>query len=75
MFHFCTAFGALLMYFAIIWHDQPSKPIVTERRPAEKEPAPRQAVATKNRLNIIRRALVALRKYPEMFLSPHLKSK
>jgi hypothetical protein len=75
MFHFCTAYGALLVYFALIWHDQPAKPIVGERRPAEKEPARCQTVATKNHLNIFRRTFAALRRCPEPALLLRLKSK
>ena len=61
MFHFFTAFGALLLCFALIWHDQPAKPIV-ERRARGKEPARRRTFA-------------ALRKCPKPSLLPTLKSK
>jgi hypothetical protein len=43
MFHIFTTFGALLLFFAFTWHNQPAKPIVAERRRPGKDLSHRQA--------------------------------
>jgi len=77
MFHVFTAFGAILAFFALTWHDQPAKSIVIERRPERKQPAHRQAVENKTITNptSIRRSFTVARNFPKLLYSPNLKSK
>ncbi len=77
MFHVFTAFGAILAFFALTWHDQSAKPVVIERRPVKKQPAQRQAVENKNVANTtsMRRSFAVARNFPELAHSPNLKSK
>ena len=77
MFHVFTAFGGILLFFAIMWHDRTAKPIVIERRPTRKQPAHRQAVENKNVANAtsLRRSITMARNFPELVHSPNLKSK
>ena len=77
MFHVFTAFGGILVFFALTWHDQTAKPIVIERRPARKHPAHRHAVKNKNVTNTTSmcRSFAVTSKFPELAHSPNLKSK
>lgn len=76
MFHIFTTFGALLLFFALTWHDQPAKPIVIERRPVRKQPARRQKVEDTNEPSTTPtpRPVTLPRIFSELAHSPNQKS-
>ena len=77
MFHVFTAFGGILLFFALTWHDQTAKPIVIERRQAGKQLAHRQTIENKSVVNAtsMRRSFTLARNFSEQVHSSKLKSK